>query len=107
MSFTLSTHMIYESIHEWANHPVITSIDNVETPLTEVDFPTLTICHEPKYQTDNWALPELILNSFAFTCTDTKNDCKGTEALRQDFKHFLDFVYSVEMYPRGLEPTTY
>ena len=85
--------MIYESIHEWANHPVITSIDNVETPLTEVDFPTLTICHEPKYQTDNWALPELILNSFAFACTDTNNDCNITEALRKDFKPFLDFVF--------------
>ena len=58
--------MLYHTFEDWSQNKVLTSIDNVETPLKEVDFPTITICHEPKYEVDNWALPEMILNLAPF-----------------------------------------
>ena len=80
---------------EWNNSPVITSVDNIETPLTDVQFPTMTICHEPQYQADNWALAEMILNFFEFNCNGALNHCSNTETLRKDFQPFLEKIFDI------------
>ena len=51
---------------------MFTSVQNIEAPLKDIDFPTITACHEPEYQPDNWALPESIFNFFAFKDYATK-----------------------------------
>ena len=85
--------MINESVHEWNENPVITSVDSIESPLKEIDFPAITLCHEPQYQVDNWALTEMIFNFFEFGCTSSDFECKGSEALRKDFQPFLDLIF--------------
>ena len=85
--------MIKESVQEWNENPVITSVDSIESPLSDIDFPTVTLCHEPQYQVDNWALTEMIFNFFEFGCGSSDFECKGSEALRKDFQPFLDIVF--------------
>ena len=93
--FTLSCSMINNSIQDWNRNPVLITVDNIETSLSEVDFPALTVCNEPQYQPDNWALPEMVLNAFAFVCNPkySPEDCQKTEALRKDFKPVLNAIF--------------
>ena len=89
-----SIKIIYDSFDDWDDNPLITNVEDFEAPLNNIEFPAITVIHEPDYQTDNWALPELILNFFYFTCSKPSEDCQRTEKLRQDFKPFLDYVYN-------------
>ena len=89
-----SIKIIYDSFDDWDDNPLITNVEDFEAPLNNIEFPAITVIHEPDYQTDNWALPELILNFFEFTCSKSSEDCQKTENLRQDFKPFLDHVYN-------------
>ena len=86
--------MIKESYDDWKQNPIITTTDEFGAPLSDVDFPALTICHEPKYQTDYWALPELIMNFFIFDCWSSTTNCGDSQMLRKDFQPFLEQIYN-------------
>ena len=86
--------MIKESYDDWEQNPIITTTDEFGAPLSDVDFPALTICHEPKYQTDYWALPELIMNFFTFDCWSSATNCEDSQMLRKDFQPFLEQIYN-------------
>ena len=87
--------IIKDSYVDWNSNPILTTTEEIGASLTEVEFPTTTICHEPKYQVDNWVLPELILNFMSFNCWKKKGPkCEYTVDLRNDFKALLDFVYN-------------
>ena len=101
-----STTMILRSFKDWNDNPVITTVETIEAHLSDNDlFPALTICHEPQYQPDNWALLEIILNFFVIECNqhlDPPGFCEKTEPLRKDFQPaldsiFLDISYLIEM----------
>ena len=94
-SLVFSIKIIYDSFEDWDENPLITSVEDFEAPLNNVEFPAITVGHEPSYQTDNWALPEIIFNFFEFTCSMKSDDCKKSEALRADFKPFLDDIYNI------------
>ena len=88
--------MILRSFEEWDNNPVITTVETIEAHLTDNDlFPALTICHEPQYQPDNWALLEIILNFFVIECNQHLDPgfCDKTEPLRKDFQSALDSIF--------------
>ena len=85
--------MIKESVQEWNENPVITSVDSTESPLNDINFPTVILCHEPQFQVDNWALTEMIFNFFEFGCSISDFECKGSEALRNDFQPLLDKIF--------------
>ena len=80
--------MIKESFDDWHHDPILTTMDEIGAPLSDVDFPTITICHEPKYQVDNWALPELILNFFSY-------ESNNEHELRKDFRPLLNKIFDV------------
>ena len=80
--------MIKESFDDWHHDPILTTMDEIGAPLSDVYFPTITICHEPKYQVDNWALPELILNFFSY---ESENDIE----LRKDFQPLLNKIFDI------------
>ena len=79
-------------LNEWNENPVLISVDSLETPLKDIEFPAVTIC--PDFQPDYSALGELVLNLLKFNCDVGDNDC---EKLRQELhvKNTLDNIYYV------------
>ena len=76
--------LINEAFTDWRKNPVITSIDSIDRPLKEIQFPSLTICHEKYFKPDTWALTEIVFNNF-----DWVND----EKLREDFQPLFDQIF--------------
>lgn len=59
------------TLSDWENHPFVT---NVETrPITEVQFPTVTVCRDPQQEPDRWALASRY--AFNLTCFFGNNKC--------------------------------
>ena len=55
--------MIQSALKDWAEEPVITSLDSISYPINSIQFPTITVCKdEYKEQPDNWAYLEKLLN---------------------------------------------
>ena len=61
-SIVYALSMISQSVKDWTENPVVTSIDAVEAPISDVPFPALSVCHPSPNFHQNWELPELILN---------------------------------------------
>ena len=64
--FGYSTYRIYNSYEYWESHPVETTIDQVGVPVTELPFPTITVCDTNALQMprkNRWMLVETLLNS--------------------------------------------
>ena len=79
------------SVEEWSEKQTITTLDSIAAPIKDVQFPSVTVCPERFTKPDNWALPQLVLNSFAFECYDKSSyspefpDCTLTAKIREDF----------------------
>ena len=61
------------------------SVDTIDAPLKEIQFPTLTFCHDENFQPDNWAIIENIFNFLDF-----RND----EKLRSDFEPVFRLLFN-------------
>ena len=85
--------MIHNAWEDWEDNPVITSIESIDFPLKEVQFPTLTFCHEQYFKPDNWAILEVIFNFFEFTCGSQDADCFKSTKIRQDFKPLFHKIF--------------
>lgn len=42
------------TLSDWAEHPFVTNVEM--RPITEVQFPTVTVCQNPHTEPDKWAL---------------------------------------------------
>ena len=79
------------SVEEWSVKQTITTLDSIAASIKDVQFPSVTVCPERFTKPDNWALPQLILNSFAFECYEKSPNsvefpnCTVTKKLREDF----------------------
>ena len=107
LGFFASGIMIRSALIDWAENPVITSLDSIATPINSMQFPTITVCKdETKEQPDNWAYLEKLLNLLWFQCDyygpaypnyNYVNECKNTENLRKDYKFIIDkFIEAYE-----------
>ena len=85
---------VLNAYNDWQENPVITSVESIDSSLNEIQFPTLTFCHDDYFQPDQWALTEMVFNAFEFNC-DVKIDpgCSKSQALREDFKPFFKMMY--------------
>ena len=83
--------MILHAVQDWNKNHVLTSVDTVKEPLTNVDFPAIVACHEKPFNHDNWDLTELILNFFQTECESPGNDCneEGIQQLIQGFESII------------------
>jgi hypothetical protein len=61
--------LINQAFTDWANNPVITTLDSIAAPINLIQFPTVTVCMEKNSPPDNWAFTETILNVIAFECS--------------------------------------
>ena len=50
-AFYISTNLILDGIKDWNENPMIISVDSLETPMKDIEFPALTLCpdFEPDY----------------------------------------------------------
>ena len=67
---------------------MIISVDSLETPLKDIEFPALTLC--PNFEPDYTALAEELFNQFEFNCDVGDEDC---DQIRESFVGQLDQTY--------------
>ena len=53
-------------MQDWNDNPVLISVDSLENPLKDIEFPAITIC--PDFEPDHTALKELVFNLFEYNC---------------------------------------
>ena len=64
--------MISQAAQDWTDNPVVTSTDNVEAPIKDLPFPSLSVCQKDPNYHKNWQVPELIFNFIDVQKSDTK-----------------------------------
>lgn len=47
------------TLSDWGEHPFVTNVEM--RPITEVQFPTVTVCQDPLQEPDKWALVRSII----------------------------------------------
>ena len=78
------------SVQEWSEKQTITTLDSIAAVVKDVQFPSVTVCPERFTKPDNWALAQLVLNSFAFECYEKSSsspefpNCTLTTNIRED-----------------------
>ena len=94
--------MIRSALIDWADNPVITSLDSIATPIDSMQFPTITVCKdETKEQPDNWAYLEKLLNHLSFKCNyylpdeNIVKDCPYSKELRKDFRFAYEYIVKI------------
>ena len=80
--------MIMNGLQYWNENPILISVDSLENPLKDIEFPAITIC--PDFKPDHAALTELLFNLFEYNCDLGNDNC---ENIRQDFKNTGDRVF--------------
>ena len=80
-------------MNDWDWNPTITTIESTSVPITELQFPSITVCPDEKKPPDRWAFVEKYLNRYKFTCT-TK-DCEKTVNIKALFLPVIRKVLSV------------
>ena len=85
--FLIAGFMITSAFDEWAENPVVTTMDSIAAPITNIQFPTVTLCNDEYEIPNSWAFPEMVLNFTSLACEDGKNkqDCETFKKLRNDF----------------------
>ncbi len=89
--------MIANMLEDWDSNPTITTLDSIAVPIREVPFPTVTICPDDETPPDNWALPEILYNNYAFECykhdTRVYPNCSETAKAKKEFQKVIKEVY--------------
>ena len=87
-AFYTSTILILDGIKDWNENPVIISVDSLETPMKDIEFPAITLC--PNFEPDYTTLAEELFNQFKFNCDIGDEDC---DQIRESFAGQLDQTY--------------
>ncbi len=108
--------MISQLVSDWDNNPTIITLGSVQAPISDIQFPTITLCENPDGPIQNWVYPEKILNALAFECWKPKwyyaeygidppyPACNGTaKQFREDFRGGIKLIldYFVSAYESG------
>jgi hypothetical protein len=94
--FMTSGLLINHAFTDWANNPVITTLDSIAAPITRIQFPTVTVCMDNNSPPDNWAFAETLLNVISFECDfQFYPTCGNTTDVREDFKDVYTKLYGL------------
>lgn len=77
--------MIFKTIDDWNEEPVITTISSIDAPVTDLLFPTVTVCSDPYKPANPWAFISNVLDLMDYNCGKIKN-CKDDSWYEHDFK---------------------
>ena len=88
--FLTSGFVIKSAFEEWTDNPVVTTMDSIAAPITNLQLPTVTICNDEEKIPESWAFLEQILNFASFRCPEGSFDrCLTTKTIRDDFKFLV------------------
>ena len=79
--------MITSAFNDWAKNPVVTTMDSIAAPITNLQFPTVTLCSDEYEMPNSWAFPEMVINFTSHACDNGNypKDCETLKRLRNDF----------------------
>ena len=82
--FSTAAWMINQVMDDWAENPVITTLDSISAPIRFVQFPTVTVCPDLTNPVDNWGYLEKLLNHVEFSCDAYHKNCNRTQKVRDE-----------------------
>ena len=104
--FIVSAMIIEESIFEWSNSPVITSLDSIAAPIENIQYPTVTVCRREYKAPDIWAMLEIVLNTIDINNQDVRKDFDYLFfKVAESFKSWLISTKSSHLKETILKPT--
>ena len=59
--------MLHNLASEWREHPILMTLDSVAVPVSEVQFPTVTVCQDDT-PPDNWAMVRKLARFYDYRC---------------------------------------
>ena len=91
IAFSISGTLIHTAFTQWANDPILTTLDTIAVPIDNVQFPTVTACSNYRFDPpNNWAIIENTLNLVKFDCREKDKDCKLTNSVHKDFGFLIE-----------------
>ncbi len=96
--FTFAFIITNESFQSWEDEPTITTIKNYSASMTEIPFPTVTVCPQGWYR-DRYGFLKGVLDQIDFPCS-TVNDQECAK-LHKTFDMFFSGLY--EAFYKALE----
>ena len=87
IGFILSGIICMEATRSWQQNPTITTVSTFFYPVTEMQFPTVTICPE-EMEPDKWGFMRSLMNEIDYSCQN-EDDCKDNK-IRENVSNFLE-----------------
>ncbi len=95
----MATFCVYQSaVHDWRERPDTTTIETVTRPVTELKFPTVTVCPSRDTPVDPFAAITRLLSPIKFQCGSRgtmvpEANCNETRILREKFDFLYNFAF--------------
>ena len=90
IAFSISGTLIHTAFSQWANDPILTTLDTIAAPIDNVQFPTVTACNIYwDYPPNSWSIIENTLNLVNFDCRGSE-DCKSIDSIQKDFGYLIE-----------------
>ena len=110
LGFGTSAFMISTAFEEWANDPTITTLETIAAPISDVQFPTVTVCNNQlENPPDNWGMLENVMNLMPFWCSNNET-CNKAKDIREDIrfltKHVMDVFLDWLLHEENLEQSS-
>ena len=85
--FVLAGIICSNATQSWQEEPTITTVSTFSYPVTDMQFPTVTICPE-EMDIDKWGFMRSLLNEIDYTCHD-EDDCNNNKIREDVVTYFL------------------
>lgn len=68
VAFSMAGLIISQSLQQWSNTPTITTLATISAHVSEIQFPTITICPETGSLPNNWGYIKILLDRLQYNC---------------------------------------
>ena len=94
---TVAVCIIKRSVSQWMESPVITTLNTISAHVSDIQFPTVTVCPEQGTIPNGWGYIQTLLDQIDYNCPMFKNqNCTNAVNLKeQTFDFFFKSIASV------------
>ena len=91
----MAGYMSAESLNDWNQHPLLTTIGSFDAPVIDLLFPAITICQEQFTPSNPWNLISNILNYASFDCSNNSStSCSNSKFFEEQFSFLPELLYN-------------